>query len=149
MTTRKKILLVLIALTSGRAMTLLYIGAAGGDAAGDPPRAWLMPLVGDTVVGLSALAVAYLLWKRPGLGSWVTALMWSAVAVFDASAAWMIETIAPWPDFFMIGLFGRAMFPAAVAMHLVIVGLLVSESIRAELGIVASTVDRRGPVRAT
>lgn len=149
MTTRKKILLVLIALSSGRAMTLLYIGAAGGDAAGDPPRAWLMPLVGDAVVGLSALVVAYLLWKRPRLWSWVTALMWSAVAVFDALAAWIIETIAPWPDFFMIGLFGRAMFPAAVVMHLVIVGMLVSESIRSELGIVSSTVGSSGPARAS
>ena len=54
------VLLVMTLTLSGRAMTLAFIGAAGDGGLGDPPSAWLMPLVGDAIVGITALAVAYL-----------------------------------------------------------------------------------------
>lgn len=52
------ITLILTLMLSGRAMTLAFLHRVGGDGPGDPPVAWLMPLLGDAIVGLSGFAVA-------------------------------------------------------------------------------------------
>lgn len=54
---QKKIMAVLTAMLIGRAMTLAFIHRAGGEGVGDPPAAWLMPLLGDAVIGVSGLLV--------------------------------------------------------------------------------------------
>ena len=124
------IMLALTLMASGRAMTLLFIGRAGGGGAGDPPDAWLMPLIGDAVVGISALAIAWLLWKRPSPTVWVVAIAWNAIAAFDALAAYLVDVVTPWPEFFMLELFGRSMFFAAAAMHVVLIILLAQRPLR-------------------
>jgi hypothetical protein len=129
------ILMVLVAMASGRAMTLAFIGRAGGGGPGDPPEAWLMPLVGDAVIGLAAVVVLVLLWKRPTPTTWVIAVVWSAIGVFDALAAFLVHTTTPWPEFFMIELFGPAMFFAAAGMHILIVYLLGRADSRARFGL--------------
>jgi len=128
---KMKILTAMVLMSSGRAMTLAFIARAGDGGAGDPPDAWLMPLIGDALVGLSALAIAYLLWTRPKPSSWLAALVWSAIAIFDAAAAFIVDLTTPWPEFFMLEIFGRSMFFAAIAMHLAIVWLLFQPEIRA------------------
>ena len=65
----KKIMFILTLMLSGRAMTLAFIHRTGGMMPGDPPSAWLMPLVGDAVIGVTALWIAYLILKKTGL--WV------------------------------------------------------------------------------
>jgi len=60
-------------------MTLAFIGRAGDGGAGDPPAAWLMPLLGDAVIGVVAVVVAVLAWKRPSPTTWVIAVVWSAI----------------------------------------------------------------------
>lgn len=107
---------------AGRAMTLAFITRAGGTGVGDPPDAWLMPLIGDAVIGLAALGVAYLLWKRPSPATWIVAIVWNALGAFDALAALLIHISNPWDEFFMIKIFGPSMFVIAAAMH---VGLIV------------------------
>lgn len=128
----RRIILVLTLMAAGRAMTLAFIARAGDGGPGDPPEAWLMPLIGDAFVGLTAVAVAGLLWKRRTPTTWLLALVWSAIGMFDAIAAFIIETSAPWPDFFMLELFGRSMFFAAAGLHLVIIYLLLRPDVLAD-----------------
>lgn len=131
-----RIILMFTLMSSGRAMTLWFVSRAGAGGIGDPPRAWVMPLVGDAVVGLSAVAVAWLIWKRRDPLTWLLAVVWSAIAIFDALAALLIEMSVPWPEFFMIELFGRSMFFAATALHLVILYLLSLIETRTLFGVI-------------
>ena len=131
----RMIAIVLTLMASGRAMTLAFIHRAGDGGIGDPPDAWLMPLWGDAIVGSTALVVAWLLWQRPVPSSWVLAVVWSAIATFDAFAAYLVDVATPWPDFFMIDLFGRAVFFAAAALHLLIIGLLARPDVRTTYGV--------------
>lgn len=127
--------IALTLMASARAMTLAFIHRAGDGGVGDPPEAWLMPLWGDALVGTSALVVAWLLWKRSAPSSWLIAVTWSAIAAFDALAAYVVDVATPWPDFFMIEIFGRSMFFAAAAMHVLIIGLLARPDVRERYGI--------------
>jgi hypothetical protein len=94
-----------------------------------------MPLLGDAFVGLAAVLVVVLLLKRPFPAAWLIAVVWSALAILDALAAFVVETTAPWPEFFMIEVFGRSMFFAAIAMHIVILVLLLRPDHRSQLGL--------------
>ncbi len=129
------IVLGLTVMSAGRAMTIGWLHRVGGGQAGDPPAAWLMPLVGDALVGLTALVVAYLLWRRPTPASWMIAMIWTAIAAFDALAALLVEIAVPWPDFVMLELFGRSMFVAAALIHVVIFVLLSRPEVRVRFAI--------------
>ena len=128
-------LVVITALAIGRAMTLPFIGRAGGGGPGDPPEAWLMPLVGDAAIGLAAIVVTIALVRRHTAAVWAVAIAFHSVAAFDAVAALMVDVATPWPEFFMLELFGRSMFVAAAAMHLVALGLLASSEVRQRFGL--------------
>ncbi|MDQ2090594.1 hypothetical protein [Marimonas arenosa] len=111
------ILLILTLMLSGRMMTLLFIARAGRGAPGDPPLGWLMPLIGDAVIGLTGLVVALLVWKARGLAAWTAIIVWNAVAIWDALSAYIVSRTDPWPEFFMLQIFGASMFFMASAMH--------------------------------
>ena len=130
---QRTILLPITLLLSGRAMTLAFIGDAGSGAAGDPPAAWLMPLVGDAVIGISALAIAYLVVRGRGLGAWTAIVVWNIIGIWDALSAFLVHESVPWPDFFMIETVGSSMFFAASAMHLTIIVLACQPDIRRTL----------------
>jgi hypothetical protein len=102
---------------------------------GDPPDAWLMPLIGDAVIGLAAVAVVLLIWRRPTPATWVIAVVWSAVGTFDALAAYVVDVSTPWPEFFMLKIFGRSMFFVAAAMHVAIIYLLARPEVLAHFGL--------------
>lgn len=123
-------LLILTLILSGRAMTLAFISSAGGSAPTDPPIAWLMPLLGDAVIGISALAIAYLIWKGSGLFAWTTIVVWNVVAIWDALSAFLIHQTVPWSSFFMIEFFGSYMFFIASAMHLLCLYLVIRPQTR-------------------
>lgn len=127
--------MALTLMAAGRAMTLVYISRAGDGGPGDPPDAWLMPLIGDAVIGLAALVVAVLIWKRPNPSTWVIAVVWSAIGAFDAIAAFVVDVSAPWPEFFMLEIFGRPMFFAAASMHIAIIYLLSKPDVLAHFGL--------------
>lgn len=97
---------------------------------GDPPAAWAMPLIGDAIIGLSALWIAFLIMKRSGLWVWTTVITWNIVAIWDALSAFVFHLTNPWPEFFMIQLFGWPMFFAASTMHLVVIVLFCREDSR-------------------
>ena len=129
----RKAILILTLLLSGRAMTLAFITRAGGTGVGDPPAAWLMPLIGDAVIGLSALIIAYLVWKKAGLWVWTALVVWNVVAIWDALSAFLIHLTNPWPEFFMIQTFGASMFFMAAAMHGAILWLAFRPTVRQQL----------------
>ena len=118
---------------SGRAMTLAFIHRAGGTMPGDPPSAWLMPLIGDAIIGITALWVAFLILKKTGLWVWATVIVWNSLAIWDALSAFVIHMTNPWPEFFMIELVGSSMFFTASAMHLVIIVLACRPNLRKSL----------------
>ncbi|MEM7134177.1 MAG: hypothetical protein AAF702_48355 [Chloroflexota bacterium] len=122
---------ILTLMLAGRAMTLAFIPRAGGFEPGDPPAAWLMPLVGDAIIGLSALFIAYLILRQTGFWAWTTIIVWNVVAIWDALSAFVIHLTNPWPEFFMIQLFGASMFFLASAMHIVIVWLATQPDVKA------------------
>ncbi len=117
---QQKIMLILTLMLSGRAMTLAFLSRVGGANPGDPPPAWLMPLLGDAVIGISGLFIAFLILKKTGLWVWTAIIVWNALAIWDALSAFIIHTTNPWPEFFMVKLFGPSMFFAAAVMHLII-----------------------------
>jgi len=81
---KNTLMFVLTLMMCGRMMTLAYIHRAGGSAVGDPPAAWLMPLIGDAVIGISGLVVAYIILRKTGLWAWTAIVTWNVVAIWDA-----------------------------------------------------------------
>jgi len=130
---QKTIILVLTLMLTGRAMTLAFIFRAGGENPGDPPIVWLMPLLGDAIVGLTGTLIAYLIWRGRGLFVWTAIVVWNSVAIWDALSAYIIHLTAPWPEFFMVQIFGSSMFFAASAMHGLIMILVCQAPLRNEL----------------
>lgn len=129
---RTALLLLTLAL-AGRAMTLAFIGDVGGSSPSDPPDAWLMPLIGDAVVGIAALPVAYLVARGRGTTAWAAIVVWNAIGIWDALSAWLVNEQTPWPEFFMLELFGESMFFAASAMHGVALLILFRPAVRRQL----------------
>ena len=117
-------------LLAGRAMTLAYIGQVNSGLPGSPPAAWLMPLIGDAIIGISALWIAYLIIRRQGLWVWVAILGWNLLAIWDAMSEYIIHLSNPWPSFFMIEIFGSSMFFMAATMHLVLFFLAWHPAVR-------------------
>lgn len=111
-------------------MTIAFLSKAGGTLPGDPPAAWLMPLIGDAIIGISALVMAFLIARKKGLWVWVSILVWNSIAIWDALSAFIINTTNPWPEFFMIETFGASMFFAASMMHAIIIGLALRPDVR-------------------
>ncbi len=128
-------LLVITLMLAGRAMTLAFLGDVGGGGAGDPPKAWLLPLLGDAIIGITALGVADLVWRRRGLAAWTLVVVWNALAIWDALSAFTVHLTTPWPSFFMIEIFGASMFFAASAMHAACIVLVCRPSTRRSFGV--------------
>lgn len=126
----KTMMLILTLMLCGRAMTLAFISDAGSGIPGAPPAAWLMPLVGDAVIGITGLLVTYLILAKTGLWVWSTIITWNVVAIWDALSAYIIHQTNPWDDFFMIQLFGSSMFFMASAMHIAIIWLASTTTMR-------------------
>lgn len=126
---QKNLLLIMTLMLSGRAMTLAFVHRAGGAAFGDPPIAWLMPLIGDAVIGLTGLAMIAILLRGRGLWAWTVLIVWNSLAIWDALSAFTIQYTNPWPEFFMIKIFGVSMFFMASAMHALNIYLLTRQNV--------------------
>ena len=122
---------VLTLMMAGRMMTLAFLHRAGRGLDGDPPAAWLMPLIGDAVIGVTALVVAWLVWTKRGLLVWAGIIAWNVAGAWDALSAYIVSATAPWPKFFMLQVFGSSMFFMAAAMHVVILWLITRPQMQA------------------
>lgn len=129
----KTIVLILTLMMSARTMTLAFVTRAGGELPGDPPAAWLMPLIGDALIGLSALWIAYLLVRKTGLWVWTSVVVWNVLSIWDSLSAYVISVTTPWPDFFMLQTFGASMFFMAAAMNVVILVMVCQRDLRSRL----------------
>ena len=127
----RPLMLILTLMMSGRMMTLAFLHRAGRGLPGDPPAAWLMPLIGDAVIGATALVVAWLIWNHRGLAVWTAIIAWNVAGLWDALSAYIVSLTVPWPDFFMLQTFGASMFFMASAMHLVLIWLATTPAARA------------------
>ena len=67
---------------------------------GSDPAAWLFPALIDIVVAVSGLPLAALAWTRPRLGTWVYALVWLTLSIFDHASAMTAFYIAGVPSVF-------------------------------------------------
>ena len=144
--TDRAALLIITLMLAGRAMTLAFIADAGSGGLGEPPAAWLMPLVGDAVVGVSALGVACLIiWGR-GLGAWTLIVVWNSIGIWDALSAFLLHQSVPWPEFFMIKVFGSSMFFIASIMHIVNLWLVTRSKPKAHY--LATTATARATTRS-
>lgn len=86
-------LLALVQIIRASAVQLAQDALAGRAAA-----AWLFPSLVDVFVGVTAPFVAYALWKRRGLGVWVTAIVWFTISIsdhLDALTTAFVSTIPP------------------------------------------------------
>ena len=119
---------LLTAAHAGRMMTIPFIALAGSGEMGAPPAAWLMPLVGDAVVGAVAPIAAWLVWRGQGVGALAAVVAFHAVGAWDALSAFLVHLSVPWPEFFMIEVFGPSMFFAASAMHAVALALVAGDA---------------------
>jgi hypothetical protein len=142
---KRRVSAALTLMLSGRAMTLLFLADVGGGAPGDPPSAWLMPLVGDAIIGVLAPVMAWWTLRARTPGAWATVLGFHAVAIWDACAAFLVHTSVPWPSFFMVEIFGSSMFVMASLMHLLAAGLLVGADVRPAFGRDAWAVSGKTP----
>ena len=127
---RQSLIAFLSLMMAPRLMTLAFIGRAGGGGAGDPPAAWLMPLIGDAVIGFTALLATYAVLKLRGLAIWAALLIWNALGAWDALAAFVVAQSNPWPDFFMLQIFGNSMFFGTATLHVILIYLLCRDPAR-------------------
>jgi len=84
--------------------------------AGTDPAAWLFPALIDIVVAVSGLPLAALAWTRPRLGTWVYALIWLSLSIFDHASAMTARSVAGVPSVFKQFGEGGAGVPAMQAL---------------------------------
>lgn len=51
--------------------------------AGQDADAWLYPAFVDIFIGVTAPFIAFFIWKKTGLGFWVTIITWFTISIFD------------------------------------------------------------------
>jgi hypothetical protein len=84
------------------------------------PQVWIIPFRGDVFVGLTALIIAYLLWKRRGLMPWTIGIVFHVIGMTDFLVAAQLFFLAPMPmvpnlDFMIV----------AISVQLLCIALLV------------------------
>lgn len=77
---------------------------------------------------LSALWIAYLIVRKPGLWVWTSVIVWNVLSIWDSLSTYVISVTAPWPDFFMLQTFGSCMFFMVAAMNVVIMVMVARKS---------------------
>lgn len=101
----------------------------------NPPIAWLMPLIGDAVIGVTGIAMVAILLRACGLWAWTALVVWNSLAIWDALSAFILHLTNPWPEFFMIKTFGASMFFIASAMHAANLYILACRNTRDDMGL--------------
>ena len=80
--------------------------------AGNDPAAWLFPAIIDIVVAVAGVPLIVLTWTRPSLATWVYALLWLSLSIFDHASAVTAFAIAGVPTVFAEMGGGGAAVPA-------------------------------------
>ena len=68
------------------------------------PPDWTIAFLGDFAIGITALFLAYMIWKKPSALLWGILLAWNAVGLFDLFGALSHSFTAPFSPFPEIGI---------------------------------------------
>ena len=68
------------------------------------PPDWTIAFLGDFAIGITALFLAYMIWKKPSALLWGILLAWNAVGIFDLFGALSHSFTAPFSPFPEIGI---------------------------------------------
>ena len=68
------------------------------------PPDWTIAFLGDFAIGITALFLAYMIWKKPSALLWGILLAWNAVGLFDLFGALSHSFSAPFSPFPEIGI---------------------------------------------
>lgn len=99
--------------------------------AGHDPAAWLFPAIIDIVVAVAGLPLIVLAWTRPALATWVYALLWLSLSMFDHASAITAFAIAGVPTIFADMGGGGPTVPAIqTALDLAVFALLCRQGVR-------------------
>ena len=90
-------IVTITALMVYRAGVAAFLPRLGDD---DTSWAWIVPWVGDTLIGLTAPIVAYLLWTRRGALIWGLGLAWTFWGAWDYLSGIMVNIVEPLEDGF-------------------------------------------------
>ena len=60
------------------------------------PISWIIPFLGDSIVGLTAPILAVLLWWKKGLAVWTTGIVWTVFGTWDLFTGLILENVNPW-----------------------------------------------------
>ena len=62
---------------------LMAISLIRSILAGNDSAIWLFPAIGDIVIGITAPFIAFVVWWKTGLWTWVSTLIWLSISIFD------------------------------------------------------------------
>jgi len=114
---------------------LIAIPLVGGVLNDRESDTWLYPAILDIVVAISAPLVAYAIWRKRGLGVWVTAIVFFVVSIVDHADAVTAGLTATTPRIFggpADPSIGAAVVPIIQAViDVVVLGMLTSKRLRA------------------
>ena len=68
------------------------------------PSEWIVPFVGDFIIGITALFLVYYIIKKPSAILWGLLLSWNVLGLFDLFGAIVISFIVPYEPLPEIGL---------------------------------------------
>ena len=68
------------------------------------PSEWIVPFVGDFIIGITAIFLVYHIIKKPSAVLWGLLLSWNVLGLFDLFGAIVISFIVPYEPLPEIGL---------------------------------------------
>lgn len=88
------------------------------------PEVWVIPYAGDAFVGVTALIVTYLLWKRRGPIVWMTGIAFHVIGIKDFSVAGQLIFLDPMPSM-PDPTFGMIFMSIGISLQLLCIALLI------------------------
>ncbi len=95
-----------------------------GDLGNGTPEVWSIPYAGDAFVGLTALIVAYMLWKHKGPLVWLSGIVFHVIGIKDFSVAGQLIFIDPPPQM-PDPTFGIIFMSVGISLQLLCIALLI------------------------
>jgi len=87
--------------------------------------AWLFPAILDIIVAITAPFVAFLIWRKRGLGIWMLGILFFVVSIVDHLDAATAGLIAPAPRIFAGSNSGSNIIIPVLQMTLDIIALII------------------------
>ena len=98
------------------------------------PPDWTIAFLGDFAIGITALFLAYMIWKKPSALLWGILLAWNAVGLFDLFGALSHSFSAPFSPFPEIGINEtsiRTILTLNTVIQFIAIGLMFRSKVKA------------------